>query len=272
MNLLILLLYFILGLILYIGNSYLIKRYDITKFKAISLSLIYIFVLAGVFNYYVNFTSNVFIVLVFYLIVDIVYTTYFMNEDFFTSKRLTYYLLLIFLGFILNNYFINKVDNVFLDSEQLKIVLWVLIFIYLYRTFMNSKIYTIKFKTTVDDTENILYNYVKLKNKYNLSYEDKDLVLVIYSMMIINNKKRNAFMRSIDEIFSYVFGTNKKKSIMLIDSDKKITDKEAIDIVYKDLVKLKKKNKTLKMIIKKYDNENYERIYEVVKKIKDYFN
>ena len=91
-------------------------------------------------------------------------------------------------------------------------------------------------------------------------------------MMILNNKKRNPMMRKIDDVLSYITGTKKNKTIMLIDSDKKLNDKEAIDIVYKDLVKIKKKNKTLKTIIKKYNSEDCDKIYEIVKKIKDYFN
>lgn len=271
MNLLIIFIYFILGIILYVLNKTLIKKYNITKFKSIIISLLYIFILSGIFNYYVSFTENIFIVLVFYLVVDIINTTYFMNDDFFSNDKIKYYILLILLGFILNIYFINKVDNVFLDPEQLKLVIWVLIIIYLYKVIKNSKIYTLEFKDNQIDKESIGLSYVKYKNKYKLKYEDKDLELIIYGLMIFNNRNRNSLQRKIDKLL-FNLGNNKKISIMQLDSKKIISDEESISIVYEKLSDIKKKNKKIESIIKKYDPDNYEEIISIVNMIKDYFN
>ena len=268
---LVLLIYVIFGFLLYLLNSFLIKKYNITMFRSIIISLLFIFILAGIFSYFVKFTSNIFIILVFYLVIDIIYTTYFLNDDFFNTDKLKYYLLLIMLGFIMNNYFINKIDNVFLDPEQLKLVIWVLIIVYLYKLIVNSNLYSLEFKSNNIDKESTILNYVRYKNKYNLSYEDKDLELIIYALMIYNNRKRNFLMRKIDNFIFNINGRKRKLSIMLIESDKLISDIDGIALVYSKLCDIKKKTKTVKSIINKYDSTCSEDVYSIVNMIKDYF-
>ena len=59
---------------------------------------------------------------------------------------------------------------------------------------------------------------------------------------------------------------------MQLDSKKIISDEESISIVYEKLSDIKKKNKKIESIIKKYDLDNYEEIISIVNMIKDYFN
>ena len=85
MNILILFIYIVLGLILLIINTFLIKKYDITKIKSILVSLFYIVILSGIFSKYLTFTNNIFLIYVFTFIFDIIYVTYIINDDFFSK-------------------------------------------------------------------------------------------------------------------------------------------------------------------------------------------
>lgn len=271
MNILILFIYIVLGLILLIINTFLIKKYDITKIKSLLISLFYIFLLSGIFSNYVAFTNNIFLVYVFTFIFDIIYVTYIINDDFFSKEKFSYYLILILFGYLLNIYFINKVDTVFLDSEQIKIIIWIFIIIYLYKLLSNSKIFHSKFKQTIHK-ENIELNYVKYKNKYKLIFEDKDLELIIYSIMINNNKIRNSLLRKVDNLLVNIHYKKRKLSIMLIDSYKYLDDSEGINIAYNRLVDIKKKSRGYKNIIKKYDNEHSDEIIKYYETIKEFLN
>ena len=272
MNILILFIYIVLGLLLLLINTFFIKKFNITKLKSIMLSLLFIFILSGIFSNYLVFTNNIFLIFVFTFIFDIIYVTYIINDDFFSKEKFSYYLILIVIGYLFNMYFINKVDTVFLDSEQIKIVIWFFIIIYLYKLISKSKILNTKFKQSTIHNENIELNYVKYRNKYKLMYEDKDLELIIYSIMINNNKIRNSLLRKLDNLLININYKKRKISIMLIDSYKYLDDKEGIDIAYNRLVDIKKRAKGYKNIIKKYDTEHSEDIIRNYETIKEFLN
>ena len=88
--------------------------------------------------------------------------------------------------------------------------------------------------------------------------------------MIINNKNRNNLLRWIDDKIYEFSGKSRKLSIMLIDSDKAISDLEGIDIVYKKLIEIKKKNKSIITIVNKYDKDNSDKIIYVYNTLKDF--
>jgi hypothetical protein len=205
------------------------------------------------------------------MVIDIVHTTYILGDDFFGKGRFNYHLILIILGYLMNKFFINEVDTIFLSSEQLKIVIWLIIIIGLYKFINNNKLFNAKFVNSnkLEDND-IRIQYTKYKNKYNLKYEDKDIELLLYSMMIIYNKERNNLLRWIDYKIFEITGKKKKLSIMLIDSDKMISDLEGIDIVYKELIDIKKKNKSIITIINKYDKDNSDKIIYVYNTLKDF--
>ena len=164
---LIIIIYFILGIILFLGNNFIIDKYNISKTQGIILSLLYILLLGGIFHPYKAFSGDVFIILIFYMIIDIVHTTYILGEDFFSKGRLNYHLILIVLGYLLNAYFINQVETIFLSSEQLKVIIWLIIIIGLYKFISTNKIFNNKFTTNskLEDNE-IRIQYTKYKNKY----------------------------------------------------------------------------------------------------------
>ena len=272
MNILILSIYIVLGLLLLIINTYLIKQYNITKIKSILISLLYIIILSGIFSNYLVFTNNIFLVYVFTFILDIIYVTYIISDDFFSKEKFSYYLILIVSGYLLNMYFINKVDTVFLNSEQIKIIIWIFIILYLYKLINKSKILNSNFKNNTIHNENIELNYVKYRNKYKLMYEDKDLELIIYSIMINNNKIRNTLLRKIDNLLVNINYKKRPLSIMLIDSNRYLDDKEGISIAYNRLTDIKKKSKGYKSIIKKYDDEHSEDIIRIYESIKEFLN
>ena len=196
---LILVIYFVLAIILFVLMNKVIDKYNITKVQGIIISLIYILLLGGCFHTFRVFSGDVFIILIFYMIIDIIYTTYILGDDFFGKGRFNYHLVLIILGYLLNNYFINEVDSIFLSGEQLKVVIWLIVLVSVYRLINTNKIFSDRFVNTSKLDENdIRIQYTKYKNKYNLKYEDKDLELLLYSIMIVNNKNRNNLLRWID--------------------------------------------------------------------------
>ncbi len=268
---LIIVIYFVLAIFLFIGMNMIIDKYNITKVQGILLSLLYILLLGGCFSTFRVFSGDVFIILIFYMIIDIVHTTYILGDDFFGKGRFNYHLILIIVGYLLNNYFINQVDSIFLSPDQLKIVIWLIVIISLYKFINNNKMFNTRFISNNKlDESDIRIQYTKYKNKYNLKYEDKDLELLLYSIMIIYNKDRNNLLRWIDyKIFEFT-GRKRKLSIMLIESDKMISDEEGIDIVYKELSEIKKNTKSIVTIINKYDKDHSNKIMYVYNTLKDF--
>ncbi len=267
---LIIVIYFVLGIVLFLLNNSIISKYNITKIQSIIISLLFILLLGGVSSYKV-FSGDIFIVLIFYMIIDIIYTTYILGDDFFGKGRFSYHIILIILGYLMNKHFINTVDSIFLSSDQLKIVIWVIIIISIYRFINSNKLFNSRFisNNKLDDND-IRIQYTKYKNKYNLKYEDKDLELLLYSIMIINNKNRNNLLRWVDyKIFEFT-GRKRKLSIMLINSNKNISDMEGIDISYKELTNIKKSHKSIVTIISKYDKDNSDKIMYVYNTLKDF--
>ena len=225
-----------------------------------------------------KFNDNIFLVLVFKFILELIYDIYFLEEDYFNREdsNVKWAVLEIVLMFILNQELINKVDDVFLSGENLKMIVWLFIVGYVYNFYKNNKSIIVGVNSTEKSIsrEKIVVSYAKLKLNY-----DEDIVvksdktrLIIYTIMIFNNYKRPAFLRRIDNIIFKVKGTSRKLGIMQVKSKKFITDLDSINIVIKKMLKLEEKYKgkdNYKEILTGYDKENSEKliyIYDVLKK------
>lgn len=273
--------YIVLGIILFIIINYIDIKYKINRREWLILSIIFMLVFAGILvRLGINYTSDIFLVFVFMMLADIFYNSYILEQDFFSKedKNIYYYILLIIIGFIINQEFINKVEEVFLTGEDLRLIIWFLVIIYLYKFSINRNILSNnKEKNKFISKDSILISYVKLKEKYyeECNYDNKDISNIIYSIMIYENKKRSKLLRRIDNFNYKINGGIKKLGIMQVESKKFITDSESINITYKKITKLydrynKKKDKNVSIKVLddylKEESNNVKYIYEVIKK------
>ena len=74
------------------------------------------------------------------LIGRVFYNSYILEQDFFSKedKNIYYYILLIIIGFIINQEFINRVEEVFLTGEDLRLIIWLLVIIYLLSSLIDA--------------------------------------------------------------------------------------------------------------------------------------
>lgn len=274
--------YIVLGIILFIIINYIDIKYKINRREWLILSIIFMLVFAGILvRLGINYTSDIFLVFVFMMLADIFYNSYILEQDFFSKedKNIYYYILLIIIGFIINQEFINRVEEVFLTGEDLRLIIWLLVIIYLYKFSISKNILStnIKESTKFISKDSILISYVKLKEKYyeECNYDNKDISNIIYSIMIYENKKRSKLLRKIDNFNYKINGGIKKLGIMQVESKKFITDSESINITYKKITKLydkynKKKDKNISFKVLddylKEESNNVKYIYEIIRK------
>ena len=274
--------YISMGIISFLLLFFLEKKYAISKREKFVFSIIFLLIISGLcYRYVINYTSDIFLIFVFTFISDIIFTSYFLDYDFFDKREgnVLYYLLLIIVGFIINQEFINKVSQVFLTGEDLRIILWFLGIIFIYKFFDDRKI----IKSNVDKTINIsdeyiLEQYAKFKYKFFdlCDSKNKDFSNLMYAIMIYNDHKRNKMLRKIDYFLFKFNGNSRHLGIMQVESDKYISDIESIQISRKELEKIcfktsrSKVIKDISSVVMEYDKEGYQDIiyiFNIIKKL-----
>ncbi len=279
--------YLLLGLFYFLVITFINSKYKITKVQKMVFSVVLLMISAGVcFNYAIKYIDNIFLSYVFTMIFDIIYVSYFLEKDFFDKeeKNIQYYLLLIFVGFFINQEFFNDVTSVFLTGSDLRLILWSFMIIFMYNFCKEKEIINSKNdnKEKNMSIESILTNYAKLKYKYfdYCDMEDKVLSNVLYAIMIYRSSKRTKFLRNYDYFKFRLNGKTSKLSIMQVNTNKYITDVEGINIVKEDINELitvdkLTKGKTKKKInylelIDSYCEEDaiyIKNIFEIIKKL-----
>lgn len=269
--------YIISGIFLTLFINLLRRRFSLTKFQSLIFSIIYLMFLAGFCARYdfTNFNENIFLVFVFSLVANIIYDGYVRDKDFFDKNdgNLSYFLTLIIIGYLINNELINKVKEVFLTGEDLKIIIWFILILFMFFFVKEKGIFkedNVYLKKNIPSNERIMVSYAKLKNKYfeDVNYKDKDLCLLIYTIMIYENYNRPNFFRLFDNFMFRFDGKERKFGIMQVKSKKFISDLESIEIVYKKLEKLSEKSTVSKKnriidIIKLYDKEKADDLINI---------
>lgn len=237
--------YFIMGFILFLMLSFLDNKYVLTKIQKLIISIILMMCVSGFcFRFAIKCTDNIFLIFVFLMIIDIIYNTYFIERDFFdkNDKNIEYYILLVIVGFIINQEFINNVSEVFLTGEDLRIVLWFLSFIFIYNFIKEKNI--LDTSRDVNDkymsSQTVLINYAKLKHKFfdDCCHDNKELSNIVYAIMILKNSKRSKMLRNYDYFMFRLNGNKRKLGIMQVESKKFITDSESIGLTFKALEKI----------------------------------
>ena len=279
--------YLFLGFCFFIIITFVDFKYKLNKIQKINFSVILLMITAGIcFNYAIKYVDNIFLSYVFLMVFDMIYVSYFLEKDFFdkNDKNINYYIILIIIGFILNQEFFNEVTTVFLTGNDLRLILWSFIIIFIYNFCKDKDIINNKEKTSERfmSVDNVLTNYAKLKYKYYdyCDLEDKKLSNVIYAIMIYRNSKRSKFLRNYDYFMFRLNGKSSKLSIMQVYTNKYITDIEGINIVKEEINELivkssLTKSKTKKEIdyltlIDSYCEEEsiyVKNIFEIIKKL-----
>ena len=251
--------YILFAFLLFLFLNFLMKKFSLNKIEYILFSNIFLVVVASFASYFhlATFCDNIFIIIVFEFLIR-------MQN--------------IIVAYLLNQFIIRQVDMVFLNPEQLKFLLWVFIFIFLYHFLYQGR--TSNFKMLVhkqqeigDKKQYIITQYAKMKQKYGNDIHVKgNLRLLVYAIMIFENNRRPKFFRQLD-YFRYQFDhIPKKQGIMQVDSKKIINDVESIEMVEKKLQTKKKTKKSddsnaqlLKRLGKKANEiEQIEKVYQVI--------
>ena len=232
--------YLIFGLILFFIINY-IKMKDKGIKNFLPIILIYIIIISGIIaNKDIN--TNIFLVVVVEFFIRLISNLLSNDND--DNLRFIYeYVLYILMSLIINNVFINKVDNIFLGGESLKIVVWILIILYLYQNIKIIDNPVIIEEKPIDNSkyrEYIVTNYAKFKNLYNNEIDTDNSLLknLLYAIMIYEDKKRNKYLRAIDNLFIGKINKLYKVGIMQVPSKIYLTDVESIKIVENKLIKI----------------------------------
>lgn len=233
-------LYIILGIVLFYIMDFINNKYNITRREWVVFSIIFMLIFSGIFSHYKN---NIFLIFVFMMFTDLFYSTYILDNDFFDegSRNVYYYIVLIVIGYIINSSFINRVSKVLPSGEDLRIIIWFMVILFIYR-FINKNSVAENNKNRMSD-RSILYSYVRLKSKYGDNYTNKGINNIIYSIMIYRNNKRSVLYRRIDNIRFMINGRDCRHGIMQVEGSSFISDRDSISIVYNDILKIYSKYK-----------------------------
>ena len=232
--------YLIFGLILFFIINY-IKMKDKSIKNFLPIILIYIIIISGIIaNKDIN--TNIFLVVVVEFFIRLI-SNLLSNDNDDNLKFIYEYVLYIVMSLIINIVFINKVDNIFLGGESLKIVVWILIILYLYQNIKIIDNPVIIEEKPIDNSkyrEYIVTNYAKFKNLYNNEIDTDNSLLknLLYAIMIYEDKKRNKYLRAIDNLFIGKINKLYKVGIMQVPSKIYLTDVESIKIVENKLIKI----------------------------------
>lgn len=285
MNLIIILLYCCFAFIQFLIFNVESKNKESSNIFKILFSLIYIIIISAIFKDigFRQFNDYIFLIPIFEFIIRIYYTNYILRQDLFLYDKSIFktYFISIFICYIININFINKVNNIFLTPSELRIVLWLIIIYSMYTYLKNDFEKLIDDKKEPDLNKNSEYyviSYAKLKNKYKniIINKDKDIIDITYAIMVYENNKRPLFLRKID-LFKSKFTTDiKKQGIMQIESNEFITDIDSILFTIKSLEEIikKSKNKDIENIIKTYykKDPSYKEVFHIYNCINEFNN
>lgn len=274
--------YGILGFLFFAGLMFIQRKYTITRIEKFVFSIVFLMIASGIcYRFAIKYAENIFLSFVFLMIVDIIYNSYFIESDFFdkSKRNVPYYLVLIFAGFFVNQEFINRVSQVFLTGEDLRVILWFVALLFLYSFFKDKNLFgQVSSNKKQMSSESILVQYAKLKYKYHNECHSSiaDVSNILYAIMIFQNAKKGKFIRNYD-YFMFRFNGNKRRlGIMQVETNKFLTDGESIDLVRKKIEKFyvskskTKKKVTPQEIILAYDKDNFSEIQNIFDVIQNF--
>ena len=134
-----LIIYLVGSIMLGIILNYLEKKKEDNFLDYIIISNIYILILSILFK---NYSGAIFLIVLFQTIGNVLYITYVREISIFNNNiyNVIKYILNIIIAYLLNIFFINKVENVFLDPEQAKLIIWILVIGYIFSFYGRTKL------------------------------------------------------------------------------------------------------------------------------------
>lgn len=281
MNLGSIIIYFILGLALFFILNYFDNTEKENNTIHAILPIIYIIILAGIFssiNYqYIN--NNLFIVVLFELLIRLYYMKSILKRENLINNKFYFqiYSVTIIGSYFINQVFISKVDNVFPTASEMRMGIWFLIIIFLYIVFKNHVHVEVKEQKSTfisKKREYAIVQYARLKNQYHkeIKIKNKELVPLVYAIMIYENYKRPSFYRKIDRIIYRFTGKETKMGIMQIPSRSELTDYESIKLAIKKITQIDSTFKASKIKVKEILTEYYQDNSNYILDIQDIYN
>ncbi len=245
-----LLFYIIASLILEVILKELSKKKKTSFIDDILISNIYLIILAGFFSVY-HLTENnqtIFLIILFQILEDIFYTSVikeislFKNNTYFLKK----YILTFFSAYVINTFFINQIESTFLKIEEVKLLLWIFILIYLSSYLKKNFSLSLSQNKQLpfdQDKEYIVTQYAKFKNQYHhiITSKYQKLIPLIYAMMIYENYNKPEMIRKLEHLQYKFFQKSNQFGIMQIYSHQEITDEQSIKIALRKLEKIYEK-------------------------------
>ena len=267
--------YIIFGVILFILDLFLSSKYKFNKREKVIFTVLYILVISGIFSRMrlINFNKDIFLIVVVELFCQLFYSNYILEKDVFNKNDnfFSFYFIKIILVFFINRELINKVKDVFLSGDDLKTIIWLLVIVYIYQFFKDRDV-TLKSDEKNISKESIVLSFARLKLKYeeDISLNDDNQKLVVYSIMIFNNYMRSKLFRKLDSIIFRINNKPRKLGIMQIMTKKYINDYESIVMACKKIDKLYVKNKNDLEVIALYDKDHSKEIGLIYNELKKF--
>lgn len=267
--------YIIFGVILFILDLFLSSKYKFNKREKVIFTVLYILVISGIFSRMrlINFNKDIFLIVVVELFCQLFYSNYILEKDVFNKNDnfFSFYFIKIILVFFINRELINKVKDVFLSGDDLKTIIWLLVIVYIYQFFKDRDV-PLKSDEKNISKESIVLAFARLKLKYeeDISLNDDNQKLVVYSIMIFNNYMRSKLFRKLDSIIFRINNKPRKLGIMQIMTKKYINDYESIVMACKKIDKLYVKNKNDLEVIALYDKDHSKEIGLIYNELKKF--
>lgn len=278
MSIYLLFVYFVAGIILFFILNYFNKRQK-SLISSVLVSVIYIILVASILQIKDDsvFLGTIFFIVIFELLIRIFYVSCILEQDFLKNYLYEFQVSCFscLFSYLVNYYFISKIDQVFPTIEEVRIIIWgfiVIYFVYLLKDKM-IKINSNKKKVLFyQDKEYIVIQYAKLKNQYSSFIHLKNIKLVplIYAIMIYENYYRPKTFRKVDEILYRISHRGRRFGIMQVYSKKILTDVDSIKIcikklekIYSKLYRMKKRDLLLEVLRCYYHRKDVKEIWEI---------
>ncbi len=260
-----------------------IKKKRSSMLDIVLISNIYLLLLAGLFTTYhiTDNNDNIFFIVLFQILESIIYQSIILELPLSGKQEYPYQTEIITLisSYLINILFINQVNNVFLDIEEFKLFIWLVIIVYLFNFSKKNSFFKQipkeKKKLFYQDQDYIVMQYAKFKNQYYylIHLKNKNLTFVFYAMMIYENYHTPNILRKIDELKYKLDHHPRKFGIMQIYSKNILSDEESIKIAISKLDNIYRKiyfnkNKSMfKVIQEYYHKKNIKEVWEIYKQI-----
>lgn len=178
------------------------------------------------------------------------------------------------------NYFINQVDTVIPNPEDIKPFIWFLIIIYitsLYKIMNENKKNIKQDKIFEYKKEQNIIQYAKYKNIYSQYVKSKNNTInnLTYAIMIFNNYNVSKLQRQINDYIFKITKNEAKQGIMQLKSSTRITDSESILLSIKNMEGILKKTSSpskvdLHILLKEYNEDDQSKIIKIYEDILDF--